>query len=779
MVVKSRISEQSWEKRVENARNGERVLKEISKRVGEGESLNEAIRQEVEASKRSWVIRHWADYRREGFEALIDARRPREPMIAKESGGLIEAARMANPQITVDEVLSNLRKQKVSVLPSEPTVLVHFKRVDGRRRYAERQAKKKKEVLELPFAGGELVRAAEVETGIVAALVSEVQAIAKVAVEASHGQEPARDVEHRDGAGRFTATYNQRRKRKPGQSIASYLRSSAEKAEGRVPSWPRFVHEERPTLEAKLWTLVLAPLVSDTKGWDALRAPEVAGLAPLSGYAYMPSTLAKFSSALAISNAGPRMLETLGSRWHQVAQEHWDEKGVIAALYVDNHAKEVWSSLYTMSGKVSHLNRVMPCITTTYIHTGAGTPLVASVQSGAAPLAPRLADLVKQAERTLGDDGSIKRAVIIDAEGSTFDILESFNRENRIIVTPLRPGRAPELELTYSRGSYFRPYREKGELRIASAVLTHKSTGRSLEVGALVVRRQHRESDTILLTTGLALGMEGRDLADLYYARWPLQENAFRDGTAVGLDEHRGNSGQMVANVAVISEMEKLERREERERQKLERLEQGRVARERALRLAQQENARATRALETRERRLDALLEQGRTEGKQLGTATREHREAQARAKDAQAALKKSERVHAECSKQEVALKSSLEQTTAQRAKLEPQRTIRQLDVGLDTVMTATKLATHLLLSFVLREYLVAARLSPHSFISRIFSIPGRRETTVDEELIVFYENSRDPEINAALAHACQRLNQRRLHRNGRPLRYAVEPRKP
>jgi hypothetical protein len=38
----------------------------------------------------------------------------------------------------------------------------------------------------------------------------------------------------------------------------------------------------------------------------------------------------------------------------------------MAALYIDNHAKEVWSSLFTQSGKVAHLNRVMPCITTTY-----------------------------------------------------------------------------------------------------------------------------------------------------------------------------------------------------------------------------------------------------------------------------------------------------------------------------------------------------------------------------------------------------------------------------
>ncbi|MBI3181250.1 MAG: hypothetical protein HYZ28_03815 [Myxococcales bacterium] len=282
------------------------------------------------------------------------------------------------------------------------------------------------------------------------------QVLAEEAKEASAGRTPEADLAHRDELGHFTVTYNRKRRRKRGEEIASYLRSAAEKAEGRVPSWPRFVHERKETLEPKLAMLTYAPLVSGTKGWDALRATEAAGLLPLTGFAYMPSTLAKMTSALAISGAGPRLLEAVGKNWHRVAQERWDEPGAMAALYVDNQMKAVWSSLFTQSGKVSRLNRVMPCIANTFVHTGAGTPLLASVQSGTAPLAPRLVELVKEAEAKLDDE--VRRAVVIDAEGSTFDILEAFAKEGRVIVTPLRPARAPALQLEYSRGSYFRPY---------------------------------------------------------------------------------------------------------------------------------------------------------------------------------------------------------------------------------------------------------------------------------------------------------------------------------
>lgn len=772
LVVKSRISAESWEARVEAARRDAVVLGAIAARVDGGETLDGAIREEVPNSRRSWVIRHWGSYLKEGFEGLIDERVPREPRLAKECGPLIEAAREANPRVTIDEVLRILQRQKIQMLPSASTIKVHFRRVDGRRKYAEEKERAAEEVIEEPLAGGELLRAAELETGAIAAMASEVEAIAEEAKQASEGLKPEQDTAHRDKLGHFTITYNRNRRRKPGMETASYLRTAAEKAEGRVPSWPRFVHERRETLEPKLAMLTYAPLVSGTKGWDALRATDAAGLQPLTGFAYMPSTLSKMTSALAISGAGPRLLEAVGKNWHRVAEEKWEEPGAMAALYVDNQVKAVWSSLFTKSGKVSRLNRVMPCITNTFVQTGAGTPLLASVQSGTAPLAPRLVELVKEAEEKL--EGEVRRAVVIDAEGSTFDILEEFTKQERVIVTPLRPARAPSLQLEYSRGSYFRPYRENDELRIASAILTHKGTGRSLEVGALVVRREHRESDTVLLTTGLSLGMEGRDLADLYFARWPIQENAFKNWEAVGLDQHRGNSGRMVANIAVVTELEKLESRAKAEKEELHQLAAAKPHLEEKLNGQRSEHRRAVDALATRRRRLDALVAEGRMEGKQLGKAAIEHQEALKRAETAKRALDIAETASQKNDERTIKLDAQLAKLTAQRAKFEQQRVVRQLDVELDRVLTAAKLTCALLITFALREYLCAMPMTPHTFVSRVFGVRGRRELRPDLEQVLFYENPRDPEVNAVLANACRRLNRRNLTRDGRKLRYKM-----
>jgi hypothetical protein len=416
----------------------------------------------------------------------------------------------------------------------------------------------------------------------------------------------------------------------------------------------------------------------------------------------------------------------------------------------------------------------MPCITSTYVHTGAGTPLVASVQSGAAPLAPRLVQLVEDAEAKLG--GVVRRAVVIDAEGSTFDILEGFKNKQRVIVTPLRPARAPGLELSFSKGSYFRPYREHDELRVATAVLTHKTSGRSLELGALLVRREHRESDTVLLTTGLSLGMEGRDLADLYFARWPIQENAFKEGAAVDLDEHRGNCSQMVANIAVVTELERLEAQVKAGKAKRLELTKETPGLEEALKSARREHQRAVDALAVRRGRLDVVVTEGHREGKRFAKAAVEHQQAMVRAEATQTLFDGAQQSLKATLTQAATLDEMLAKATARSKKLEPRRTIRKLDVALDTVLTATKLTAALLITFVVREYLAAMPMTPQTFASRLFGTRGRRETRPDEERVVFYENPRDPAVNAALADACERLNKRRLVRDDRKLSYALEP---
>jgi hypothetical protein len=128
--VKSRISADSWQQRVEQAQRAEASVRALLDEVAAGLSLNEAVAKVLPANR---AMRHVPAYRKRGFEALIDTRTPREPMVSRACAQVVQTAREMNPRVTVDEVLELLRKERISPLPSASTIKREFMRVDERR----------------------------------------------------------------------------------------------------------------------------------------------------------------------------------------------------------------------------------------------------------------------------------------------------------------------------------------------------------------------------------------------------------------------------------------------------------------------------------------------------------------------------------------------------------------------------------------------------------------------------------------------------------------------
>lgn len=244
----------------------------------------------------------------------------------------------------------------------------------------------------------------------------------------------------------------------------------------------------------------------------------------------------------------------------------------------------------------------------------------------------------------------------------------------------------------------------------------------------------------------------------------------------MALDQHRGNCGRMVANVAVVTELEKLATRAQRDGEALARL--AGDAATLALTAAQtsKDDDRAQAALATRRRRLDVLVAGGKTSGSTFARVAVEHQQALLRAEQTAAAATAARAAVERNQTRTAKLEQQLAESAARQEHLEAQRTIRQLDVAQDEILTATKLTATQLIAFALRVYLTALPMTPETFVSRVFPMRGRKEIEPTLERIVFHENPRDPEVNAALHDACRRLNQRNLQRDGRRLRYAVEP---
>lgn len=325
--------------------------------------------------------------------------------------------------------------------------------------------------------------------------------------------------------------------------------------------------------------------------------------------------------------------------------------------------------------------------------------------------------------------------------------------------------------MSYGPGSRYRPFREHDQLRVANAVLTHWSSGRTLELGALLVKRDHRESDTVLLTTGLELGIDGKALAEAYFARWPIQERWFKAGGAVRLDRHRGNSSQVVINLGVVAKQERLQKRLTTAVERAERLETEEAEQAAVAKAAREEQEQLAGVQE----RLAVVAEsaEGGIAGvfAQAGAVTLseqvEQREATAVKAEATAIATKVRRA---------AIEAEVKELSQKAAALEPLKKIRQLDVALDQVLMATKLTCMQLMLFVLREYLTTNNLTPQTFAARVLPLRGRREKRPEDEQVIFYENPRDEAVTEVVRAACDKLNGLGLTRDGRALRYSMEP---
>jgi hypothetical protein len=158
---------------------------------------------------------------------------------------------------------------------------------------------------------------------------------------------------------------------------------------------------------------------------------------------------------------------------------------------------------------------------------------------------------------------------------------------------------------------------------------------------------------------------------------------------------------------------------------------------------------------------MDEAIAHGKTTGKVFARIALEHQQALVRAETATKLATKS-RVALEKHRERCAgIVQRSEQIAARRRHLEPQRTIRQLDTTQDTIRTATKLTALQLISFALREYLPSMPMRPQTFIQRALYISGRKaekQIDRDQELVIFYEKPRDPQVNEALRDACAQV---------------------
>jgi hypothetical protein len=739
-LLASRVSPDRWARLVRDALERESILQDVKTKHMPGrpwrETLGEVAPEVGWSLYCCWRKRYHCDGA-PGWESLLDERVPPDPV---RIGDAVRKAacllRRANPGINCDAARkalvaefgekggisdSSLRRIWKAAGLSQPT--------GGARRRGKRY----------DCGGGlTLLAAAEAETGVALGLGRAIHdAAVRTAARQSDQEVPTEPV-GRD-KGRFTAAYNGnvRSAIKPGE-MDPRRASDATKRDQRLLCKMRTLKLSPENLAAKLMAMGVTPLLSERHGFDGLEGPRGQCLEVLGGHGYMPATLDKTLAEWAVLDVADALWEAHARQWIGNVQRWCDGMAPWQQLvvYVDGTQDPYWTRQYALSGKVSGVGRVMPCVSQIAVSAGASPPLLIKTLAGQATLKTELAPVLRRLESIVGE--GVGRITVIDAEMCATKTLAALMamKPARIFITVLKGWHNRNVK--FQPSGDWQPYRERDEVREGTVVLRGEGApqdGMPLRAVEMVRTGSRHPKPTIFLTNALTeevpdLHLTTTEVADVYLSRWPNQEGDFRNRrNGGGADRTHGYGGEYVENVAFDTALEKAER---------------------AVQRAEARVVKAKQALDMASERKHAVAEAGARDPL-VNSAVHL----------AEGALKNAQTTHAKAAKERDAKKTT-------------PRQIFKRDTTRQSIATVALLTMTNLVEYVLKEYFGGLGMELRSFIEHFVNLPVTVVTMRHRVLYQIHANPRDPKRTELLRGACAEINRRALTRDGRLRVYEV-----
>jgi len=721
----------------------------------------------------TWVAR-LKRYERGGADALIDQRKPVRgrskltPALVAMVRGLVRGfgRPMYSPEVQRElealtgEVYSEatVRRAMAQAGVSQPTG-----RPAGR-----------VDVEPHPLAGAELLLACEAEVGAVRHLAEALHEAVQ-ALPAPKG-EVVDEREHRDGLGRFTAAYNRaqaasRSEAELGARFASVEQKRAHKDLRQM----RLTQTSVETLERKLRALMALPMVTDSPRWAALRHWQGDHLAALVGIAYHPSTLDKFLREAKYAGGADVLMNAAAGFWLEATDLVDGPLEGMVVVYVDTAVKPVWTHHFTKCAKVTNRGRVMPAISTMYLHVGPGTPALFRSFSGTSSL-PQQATALLAAYEEIAGPGTVERMVVMDREACAVGLMKELAQRGWEFVIPLKgsvTGPKAQFEEVGDWSAFPGTEDEmcSGYLRLNDS----KDRANPLRV-RVVARRRHRTGKVAWFATlASPETLSEADVLNAYFERWPLQEQRFRDGNGrVHLDAHHGCGKRKVDNVSVIGRRDLLKAQQERLDERLGRLRPELTEAEAWCGVLRQAIDETRPKIEEDRAAFDVAMAEGADDLEARHAELEVWRGWLDRRRDE---LQQVAGQVAELHRKVTACEARRAAKQLERDNLAHQQRIFTVDLELDQLMTALRITFMNLCGLLMNRYLPGPSLQLDTLIRGVLTLPGERVRTSKTETIRLFRRGRDAALMERVEEACRRLTAKELQRDGRTLRFElVEP---
>lgn len=767
--VEARLAEVDWKTRVEAANGEARELDAVLSQVRSGTSRTQALKIAFPDRPLRTVTARLARYEAGGPEALISRRLPPpRDLVTPEVMQLVRGMLTIDPELRAAALCTALRKHGIEV--AESTLREHL-HAAGLSHPVGRPSGQKKKAEPLPLAGAELLKAVELELGAVRRL-TETLGVHLDQLPPPDG-EMVDDRANRDENGRFLAAYNEPAPRAEPELGGKFETVERHRNEKNLSAM-RVANSSFEARYRKDLALTLLPIVVDAPRWSVLQHWQGEHLGGLVGVAYQPATLDKHARELKLAGASGPARDAVAKFWMAQEDAPTDKATGAVVVYCDAVTKPVWTHHFTRCTKVSRTNRVMPAISTVFLHSGAGTPLLYREFSGHASVPQRVPELLAEYE-TIAGEGTVRRAVVLDRESHAVWLFKELDEKKWTFIVPLRKSVVGP-KAKFEELSEWSAYEQAGdEVRDAWLSLNDSRTGESALRTRVVARRRHRTGNVAWYATNAPRdAFSASDVIRLYFDRWPLQESVFREGSGrVGLEVHHGYGKQKVTDVAIVDQLDNLAVRVTRaEADRANVLIDADSARQQAD--AQRTAiARVEARLAERTSDLDARLAAGqgnhasfRSDYQVMNTL----REWLPRARRELAQFDADE---AKAIRRGDSLTARLAKAEQERARLEGRRRIFTVDTELDQIMTAYKLTFMNLAQHLMRNVL-GEEMELETLIRGVLTLPGERVCTPTTDTVRIYRQSRDPRCMSAVERGCKHLNALNLVQDKRKLRFEL-----
>ena len=769
--LQRRLTPEAYAERVAAAKADAERLEQVLARVAAGKRRSEALRELYGHRSASTGRKRLKRYEAGGWEALVD-RRAGKPhkLLTDEVKALVRGMLLENPELRSKEISEKLAAAGHAVAPSTLRGFLHEEGLSHPVGRPSRSGAKKAEPH--PLAGAELWKATDFLVGASAHLNAALGRHLKSLPEPVG--EVLDDRAHRDERGRFLPEYNRPRPRTEPELDARFDTVEHRRAEKDLRAM-RVVGTSDEVRHRKNLALTLLPVLVDTPRWTVLKHWQGAHLGPLVGHAYQPATLDKYARELKLSGAYAVMREAVAGFWARTSGEVRDPVTGAVLVYVDATTKPLWTHHFTKSTKVSQTGRVMPATSTVFLHDGAGTPLLYRSFSGQVSVPEQVPELLRSFERVAGE-GTARRVVVLDRESHAAWLFKELEAKNWLFIVPLRKAATGPRARFEDLGPW-EPYGEEGdEVREGALWLNDSRKGEPAVRLRVVGRKRHRTGRVAWFATNTdPAEFSAAEVVRLYFDRWPLQEQVFRNGKGrVGLDVQHGYGKRKITDVAVLDRLERLAGRMRRLTADRETLEAELDAMDEQLDEHRQAVIAVERRIAERTAALDASMAAGESPSDE-GFRASYHilRNLQDWLADAKRTLAEQTAARDAAAAKLGKVEASLARLADQRLRQERKLEIFTVDTELDQIMLAYKLTFMNVANHLMREFLGDV-MEMDTLIRSVLQLPGERLRTRTTETIRIWRQPRDPRAMAAVERACERFNARNLVRDGRRLRFEL-----